>query len=92
MDQTTLTVIISLIVAIGGILTSRAAAAGAITDAAMKLVAPLKLRIEDLEKELKQVKEDNDKWRRGAYILLRQITQLGCVPNWKPEEEKGEEK
>ena len=87
MDQTTLTVIISLIVAIGGIITSRAAAAGSITDAAMKLIAPLKQRIDELEKEINQLRLDGQKWKRGVEILIEQLKRKGCVPDWTPEEQ-----
>jgi cell division protein FtsB len=91
MDTSYLTVIIplfiSLIVAIGGIVAARASASGVITDAALKLIAPLKKQINDLEKKVDLQEAEIKKLRRGTEVLIKQICRLGHKPDWTPEKD-----
>lgn len=83
--------VISLIGAVGGIITARASASGAITEAAMKLITPLKGRIYELEKQNKQIKQIVLEWEKGIVILTEQLKSKGVIPKWEPKKNELDE-
>ena len=86
MDSATIAIIVSLVIAIGGIITSRATATGAITDAAMKLIKPLNERIDQLCIEVEELKRENTKLTRGVKILIAQLKKMKVTPDWTLED------
>ena len=84
--------IIALIVAIGGIITSRATASGAITEAAMKLVTPLKNRIDEQDKDIKKLKKIVSTLEKGVMILTDQLREEHITPKWELNHDLLEEK
>ena len=87
MDSATIAIIVSLVIAVGGIITSRATATGAITDAAMKLIKPLNERIDQLDIEVAELKKENTKLRQGVGILIAQLKKMKVLPDWTVEEQ-----
>jgi hypothetical protein len=83
-DPSLIASIVALIIAVGGIITARATASGAITEAAMKLVTPLKKRIEELENHVKAQDREIQKLRSGIPVLIKQLKDVGLQPRWFP--------
>lgn len=99
MVVTLLTAITSLIIALQSRHKLEAEAEAASTIAYLDLVKPQSARIDALEKELEEEREErrllakrvdeleteNDKLWEGVIILSNQLESLGHVPAWKPE-------
>lgn len=107
MSDGIITAIIGVLgVVVGGVIAglfarrkTRSDAAGAITDAAVKLVQPLTDRVDTLEK--KDCEQDKtidlltyklDRYAKrviylmgGIETLIRQIKDAGCLPAWTPD-------
>lgn len=99
-DSNVATIIVAVIVGAGTIIGARLSAASGISEAAMKLVAPLKDRIEELEKELKplrplpdrvkRLEAENKEFRKGVPILIKQLEEARLKPRWIPAPELSE--
>lgn len=107
MSPDVITAIIGVVgVVMGSIITglyarrkNKSDAAGAITDAAVKLVDPLRERIDVLEKKDSEQDQTIDRLNRqldkyakrviylmgGIETLIRQIKESGCSPAWIPD-------
>ncbi len=87
MDATLLTALVALLVAIGGIITAiatrkkaSAEAAELISETVLKLLKPLRQRIEELEGEVRQYKQEVEDVRWWAERLVEQVERLGGEP------------
>jgi len=96
-----LTALGSLIIAYTSRRKIESEAQSAATIAYMSLVAPLRDRVSRLETELGEERKlrlelegrvealsrENHKLMVGVKVLIQQISDLGTIPNWRPEDE-----
>jgi hypothetical protein len=80
---TLIVAIVALIGAVGGIITARSSASGAITEAAMKLITPLTDRITLLENHEKRLDKLVKELIHGTHILTEQLKSKNIVPEWE---------
>jgi hypothetical protein len=83
-DPNIATIIVAVILGVGTIIGARYSAAGGISEAAMKLINPLKDRITDLEKLTKSQGREIRDLIRGVTILTSQLKTAGIKPQWVP--------
>lgn len=65
-------------------------AAGTLTSGAMEMVTKWEARVVALESQVSRLERDNEIWKAGVYILIGQLTEIGCEPAWRPPEGKDE--
>lgn len=82
-----LTGVAGLVVALSTRRKNYADASAAVTQAATQLVKPLSERVAALEGEVATLRKRVAEFRRGVRLLCGQVTELGGVPVWQPEDD-----